>query len=62
METDLQKLPLIDLTDINLHEIKKQKILNKYSSQNDSYLNSNWLSKLIFYWAFKIIKVKVLII
>ena len=37
---------------------EKDRIINKYSSKNDSFLNANFFSKLFFCWAFKALKVK----
>jgi len=41
----------------NKYHKEKQRIINKYSSKNDSYLNASFISKLLFCWAFKAIKV-----
>jgi hypothetical protein len=39
--------------------IKTQKEIDNLSYKDDPYLNSNCLSKLFFYWVFRIIRVKI---
>ena len=36
--------------------IKNEKLVKKWGYEKDAYLNSNFFSKIFFYWAYRIIK------
>jgi hypothetical protein len=40
---------------VDKYELKKKKAIEKYGYKNDPYVNANFLSKIFYYWAFRII-------